>query len=302
MSDGKVLHIFDVAPFCHAGNVNKYARFERIVDIGSKWTTQITPAGGISLLFNQLYYVCNDDCVFCCDRNPVIKKDMYPGYKGDRSATRTMKIQKAVAEYILEKCGGLVVARSGYEADDLIYTIVKQQHDKYDSIYIYTTDSDLYFLVDDVVSVRASSSRAKNVDLYTYEKITGYKYNCMTMSKIIGGDTSDSVRKLPPELGQKLSDFFYSTENFFPHLGNKEFVLEWVKSLFPEAINQVQTIFPLDVPDVPTEMRPVDPRMVASFGDVMHNAKFRGMMTPGFDVEPYILEMQDKGYYEIKEE
>ena len=294
---GKTLHIFDVAPFCHAGSVNRYARFEQTIEVGSTWRTQVTPAGGVSLIFNQLYYVCNDDCVFCCDRNPTIKKDMQRSYKGNREHKRTIQIQKAVAEYVIDKCGGLVIARAGYEADDIIYSLIQEQHDNYDNIYVYTGDSDLFFLVDNVVSIRPSSTRAKSVDLYNYEDVTGLKYNCTTMSKIIKGDSSDGVPALPKDRQGALAEFFYASDKMFPRLGDKEFVMEWMQTLFPNELSQAEMIFPLDVEDLPKEMRSIDSTMVASFGNAMRNSKFAGMGSPTFDVMPYVKEMQDKGYY-----
>lgn len=295
----RVLHIFDVAPFCHAGAVNKKAHFENLIDTGPRWINQQTPAGGISLLFNSLYYVAADDCVFCCDRNPTIKKSMLSSYKHNRTHSDLITIEKGVAEYVLEKCGGMVLARAGYEADDIIYTIARQQYDNYDRIYIYTGDSDMYFLVNDKVSIRKHCSRGKNVDLYNYEQVLASKnvrYNTMTMSKILDGDSSDCIPGLGGYERQLLAQLFYQ-ELMLPHLGNKEFVMEWVKRVCPQAADQVDLVFPLEVEGLPTEMHGINPAMVCNFGEAMHNNKFYGKGQPGFEVEGYVEEMQSMGYY-----
>lgn len=295
----KVLHLFDVSPFIHAGRVNKHAKFEMLVDMGTTWRTQVTPAGGISLIFNTLYNVVGKgDCVFCCDRNPTIKKDMLPTYKNSRDHKREIEIEKGVAEYILQECGFTVLARAGYEADDIIYTLVKKLHNCYDEIYIYTGDSDLYFLVDEKVSIKPSSSKAKEVNFYNYEQVLekkGARYNTMTVQKIIKGDTSDCIPALSKPLQELVASLY--TEQFYPKLGDRDFVRAWVEYLAPEALPQVDLVFPLDVPDLPIDFGAPDKRAIVNFGAAMNNSKYRGRGTPDFDIKYHVTELQKRGYY-----
>lgn len=296
----KRLHIFDVSPFLHAGHVNKAAKLERTVDAGTTWITQVTPAGGISLVFNTLYNIpAKEDCVFCCDRNPTIKKEMLPSYKSNRDHSREMEIEKAVAEYILQECKCTVLARAGYEADDIIYSLVRKFHDAYDEIYVYTGDSDLYFLVDEVVSIKPSSSKAKEVNFYNYEKVLekkGARYNTMTVQKIIKGDTSDCIPALPKDLQNRLASILYM-EEMYPHLGSKEFVRQWTEYLVPEALPQVDLIFPLDVDDLPDDFSKPDRHLVMNFGAAINNRLYRGRGTVDFNIKPHIVELQNRGYY-----
>ena len=46
------LALLDVSGFVHAGAVNKYAYLEQLYESDSVWMTQVTPAGGLSLIFN----------------------------------------------------------------------------------------------------------------------------------------------------------------------------------------------------------------------------------------------------------
>lgn len=294
------LYIFDIMPFIHAGSVNKFARFEHTMPTGVSWQTLRIPCGGISLIFNELYAVAGKgDCVFCSDRNPTIKKDMLAGYKSNRDNDDEITISKGVAEYILQKCGGTVIARAGYEADDIIYTIVKRIHDEYDNIYIYTGDSDMYFLVDEKVSIRPSSSRAKAVDMYNYERVLqkkGAKYNSLSVQKILMGDTPDCIPALPKEIQYKLAEVLYNPA-FLPKLGDPAFVRQWVAYLAPEAVAQVDIVFPLEVEDVPLEFSDMQTKMIRCFGDLMHNKMFRGMSDTTFDISPYISELIERGLY-----
>ena len=97
------LYLFDTAPFIHAGRVNRHAKMELVRVEGTKYFTQTTPLGGVSLIFNTLYSVVGTgDIVFACDRNPTIKKDLIPGYKENRNHNDPdINIQKGAAEYLL---------------------------------------------------------------------------------------------------------------------------------------------------------------------------------------------------------
>lgn len=300
----KILHIFDVSPFIHAGHINKYSKLEQLVDMGTTWKTQVTPTGGTSFLFNTLYDVVGrGDCVFCCDRNPTIKKDMLPSYKSNRVHDRSKSVDKGAAEYILEKCGCTVLARAGYEADDIIYSLVKKFKSSYDHIYVYTGDSDLYFLVSDNVSIRPSSSVAKSVDMSNYERVAsknGIKYNCLTVYKILCGDNSDCIPALPKADQQLLMNLLYQ-DSLYAKLGDKDTVRNLVSYVYPNLLYQVDLVFPLDVDDLPDEFSTPDKKMIVNFGDAMNNKLFRGLAEINFDVRPYVAEMQARGLYIDKE-
>ena len=69
----------------------------------------------------------------------------------------------------------------------------------------------MYFLVDDRVTIKPSSSRAKEVTRYNYEQVLSkynIKYNMMTMTKIICGDTSDCIPGFLRKQGMLLLHYF----------------------------------------------------------------------------------------------
>ena len=141
----RVLRIFDVSPFVHAGAVNKHAMLlPELVDNGESFEERRIYAGGASLIWNILYYEFGKcDMVFCCDRWPSVKQGMYEYYKGSRDHKEGIHKAKEVTEYILNDCGFTVLAEDGYEADDFIYSLVREHKSHYDHIYIYTGDSDV---------------------------------------------------------------------------------------------------------------------------------------------------------------
>lgn len=299
-----ILHLFDLMPFVHAGHVNKRSFLSKLQFNGASWETLETPTGGVSLLFNQLYNVVgHGDVVVCSDRNPTIKKEMCPGYKGNREHRNDIQVDKASAEYILQKCQVPLFAQTGYEADDIIYTIIKSCYNNYDKIYVYTGDSDLYFLVDDKVSIKPSSSRAKEITRENYETAIykdGCIYNTCTFLKILYGDTSDCIPKLPSEVAQEMIRRC-GIPALVRDLGKYTVVKNLFDHIYPQYSYQVDTVFPLIVPETPTEFTQPDIDMIRNFGAAIKNKYFAGRMSPNFNVEPFVEDMCSKGIYLLKE-
>lgn len=204
----RVLNIFDLGSFVHAGAYNTHAYIDEEPIVGADgYRACHIPCGGIALVLKTIRE--NGDkatYVFAGDRNPTIKKGMYPDYKGQREHKRSIEIQKELTEFILKDCGFMVLAEEGYEADDIIYSLVKKYKGAYDHINVFTGDSDLYFLVDKNVSIKKSSSRAKDVDMSNYEQATKKRipYNLIPFSKIVNGDTSDNIPSLSRETKNKI--------------------------------------------------------------------------------------------------
>lgn len=295
------LHIFDMMAFVHAGHVNKYSYLSQTMHVGAGWQTLYIPTGGASLLFNKLYEVTGKgDVVVVTDRNPTIKKDMIPGYKSNRSYSHEISVDKAATEYILQQCGIQLFAREGYEADDIAYSLVKDLHDKYDHIYLYTGDSDWYFMVDNTVSIMPSSSTSKTVTLETFEDMTGYYYNTITLTKICEGDSSDCI----PGLGKEVSDMILeklNTPAIRRLLGNKDMVLNMFHQFFPAYEYQVHNVFPLYVKDLNHECSVPDKRMICNFGCAIKNKRFSGRMSPSFDITQHTARLCENGVYILKE-
>lgn len=297
---GDILHIFDMLPFIHAGSVNKYSRLEQLVDVGTTWKTQVTPTGGVSWLLKNIYSSASTgDVLVASDRTPTIKRDMLPTYKINRHHDPLISMQRDVAEYILQHCNVSVVARVGYEADDIIYSAVQKFHDKYNNIYVYTGDSDMAFLVDEKVEIRPTNSKGKHITRENYEKVAikgGVTYNCVTMSKILGGDTSDNIPGLPRDVWPKVAEMFYR-DQFYAKLGDKQFVREWMSLLFPDLVPQVDLVFPLDVDDLPDSLKEWNRQALINFGDAVGGDIFRGRASNDFDIDPHIEAIQAKGLF-----
>lgn len=300
------LALLDVSGFVHAGSVNKYAFLERLFECDSVWMSQITPAGGASLIFNVLASIAGKcDIILCCDRNPVIKKEMIPGYKGNRDHKHNIEVEKQLVEYIGQQCNMTVAYADGYEADDIIYTYHRALQDVYDKILIYTSDSDLYFLVDEKTEIMPTSSRAKHVTLDNYHTISvhgaNYRYNTITVAKILFGDQTDCLPPLPAGVLQLAIEETKKYASVHPeYMGDKQ-ILYNLYEKFPTVIEQVNRVYPLDVPDLSTSISEPDPVMICNWGAAIHNKYYSKRMSDDFDVEEETRKVQDLGLYIEKE-
>lgn len=139
------------------------------------------------------------------------------GYKGNRkSMDNKMKSAIDVSIDLLSKCGAAQYKCLGYEADDMIYSLVKRikEVDSSTPIDIITGDGDMLPLVDEQVSVFMKGTRTfafPNANEYRgyyqvapesweqYLKNTSaYKdylipYNSMLLFKLMKGDKADNI-------------------------------------------------------------------------------------------------------------
>ena len=253
-----VLRIFDVSNIIKRGYINKRAIINGgIVKTAKGYKSLFIPSGGISFLFRMIKQHNHDTLAFCCDRTPDFKRDIMSSYKsgGGNSFTEDVKqnidIQLKVVEEILKDCSYPVYAEEHYEADDLIYSLVKRYHDDFDHIYIHTTDSDVQFLVDDKVSIGLVGNAGKEVtrENYEYTVISNkvVPYNTRLTEKMFHGG-KDGIPALRKDLQVELQDYLYCNDFSKQNCGNKEFVLNIIKEFVPEAEQQALITFPLDAP------------------------------------------------------
>lgn len=277
----RILRILDVSSYMHAGAVNKFANFRGpVTKTDNGYEIAKVPAGGISLVFNEIHeHFGRCDYIFCCDRMPTIKQGMYTSYKISREHKKNIAIQKEIAETVLQKCGFTVLYDDGYEADDFIYSCVKAFKKEYDRVYIHTGDSDLYFLVDDKVSIAKSHSGAKEVNMQNYSvsctKGLEIQYNTCTLRKVLYGDSSDDIPAMAPNEIEYLTGALF-TPLLMPLHGDKEVMRSVIESVAQFALPQFDLVFPLDT-EVPDEILPGSWDMVCAFGAAMNNKHFRDM-------------------------
>lgn len=277
------LHLLDIGGHIWTGSVNKRAVIEGpVINDSTGYRTPIIQSGGLSFIFNKVYdYAYKDKMIFVGDRYASIKAGMRPTYKSNRNENRGIEIQKELCEIILKDCGFEVLAEEGYEADDILYTICENYKKEFDKIYVHTGDGDMYFLVDDNVDIVPVSSRDKYICKENYrntvDKKTITPYNSSTFNKVLFGCNSDKVEPLSREWQDKLLDAFYN-DFYFPLMGNKQFMREVIKAMFPDVLGQFDLIYPLDVKDLEVDFyKEADLNKVAAWGNIVGNRKFSRM-------------------------
>lgn len=141
----------------------------------------------------------------CLDSNSdkLVKKTNYPEYKANRQG-RLDEINKAEIIYVAEALGRLgatVYGRPGYEADDLVYTLVQDNPDT-DKV-IYTSDADLIMHVNPTTDVwirrapeyvRVKAPRYAHQVSFISSKRKEAIYNDMVLYKSSVGDSSDNIK------------------------------------------------------------------------------------------------------------
>lgn len=208
-----ILRIYDASNYIYAG----YYGYRRNVtinrgvrEINGIWSENSFPANGVVFLLKNVFE--NEDGntthMIVFDRSPTIKRKMYAdmtgdayGYKGNRdsepSKVAEIKFQKQLTEACCRKAGLCVQAVEGYEADDVIHTLVGMYKNDYEHIYIHTKDSDLAYLVDDNVSIAKVGEQGKiiNKENYSFTVKTGHNidYNTVHLNKLIKGDSADNI-------------------------------------------------------------------------------------------------------------
>ena len=139
--------------------------------------------------------------IFCFDR-PSFRKKISSTYKSNRPKNPGLLLQSIELEKGLRAMGFDVVALDGYEADDLIAALVKENYNEYSEIEIYATDRDLSALVDHKVTLVSTNKRVPTITLSNFSKkaIPGVDipYNTMYLFKIMFGDHSDCIPAILP--------------------------------------------------------------------------------------------------------
>lgn len=207
------LKILDISPIIYAGNSRKYKISRGLREVDGMIEANVINAGPIKYLIEFINRIRETDSVIIpvMDRTPEIKREHYAkvfgdpnGYKAGRPRVlkdgitkEQVEITKWYAEKMLEDCGFDVRYMDGYEADDVIYTIWKDNVEYFDKVEIYTGDTDLAFMVTPNTEILPTKSNGKHitVDNYTYTvKANRYtKYNSVAFYKLFENGLADAA-------------------------------------------------------------------------------------------------------------
>jgi len=150
------------------------------------------------------------------------RHDEYPEYKANRKKMDDdFKNQVPVTKDIVEKLGIPNLVMPGYEADDIIYTLVeKYSKDKNLIIDIYSSDKDLKQLLDDnVFCLDAMKWVRTDTKLFLQEFMFEPKYILDYLALV--GDASDNIKGINGIWPKKASDLikkYQTIDNIYAHI------------------------------------------------------------------------------------
>jgi len=139
-------------------------------------------------------------------KGPTFRHLEYKEYKAKRvKVPENFYEQVEIVKRFLNAFGVLILEKEGYEADDIIATIVEKFKDEDLEIIILTGDLDTLQLVNDKVSVYTFGKGIKDQIIYTPSKIK-QRYNLEPKElidfKALKGDPSDNIKGVP-KIGEK---------------------------------------------------------------------------------------------------
>ncbi len=140
-------------------------------------------------------------------KGPTKRHKIYPEYKAGRSETpEELVMQFPLIKDVLKAMNIRIFELEGYEADDILGTLSKQNDNKLE-IEILTGDKDYFQLIDNNISVilprtRGGTTENEFYDVKRIEKEYGIKPIDFVEIKGLQGDTSDNIPGVPG-IGEK---------------------------------------------------------------------------------------------------
>ena len=154
------------------------------------------------------------------------RKTIYPGYKQNRKVERTEEEQLRFTAFFncLKETTEILpyehLKFKGIEADDLITYLVLNLKDKYDNIWIVSSDRDLFQLLDHNVHIFNLFSR-KEITIDSLYENYGLEPAEYLFSRIIEGDKSDGINGIEgigPKRSQGLVKEYKTLDNLISSL------------------------------------------------------------------------------------
>ncbi len=165
----------------------------------------------------------SDYLIFALDaKGPSFRAEIDPNYKANRSpAPEELVKQLPIAIEWIDKMGYKSLSMSGYEADDMIASVVQEARQHGFLVRVVSHDKDLYQLIDDdrVVLVDAISKKVMN-ERHCEEKYGVHPRQFIDYQSLIG-DTADNVpgvKGIGKVTAQKLLNQFGTLDALYERL------------------------------------------------------------------------------------
>ncbi|WP_457596180.1 DNA polymerase I [Hydrogenimonas sp.] len=179
--------------------------------------------GFANLIHNLEREYPTDYLLFALDApGPSFRQAIDPNYKAQRpEAPPELKQQLPVAIEWIEKMGLSKLAKEGYEADDIIASMVKCAKARGIKVRIVSHDKDLYQLIDDGRVVLFDPIKKVEIDEEAAVAKYGIHPRQFTDYQALIGDSSDNVPGVPgigPKTAVKLLTQFSTLDGIYEHI------------------------------------------------------------------------------------
>ncbi len=166
----------------------------------------------------------SDYLIFAIDtKGPTFRNEIDPNYKSHRKPPpEELTMQLPIAIEWIDKMGYKTLGKEGFEADDIIATVVKYAKNKGYDVRVVSHDKDLYQLIDDGKVVVVDAVKRKTMD----EEACFEKYGVTPAQFIdyqsILGDSADNipgVKGIGKVGAEKLLKEFGDLDNIYKNIG-----------------------------------------------------------------------------------
>ena len=150
----------------------------------------------------------------------VYRKTLHPEYKANRKQPKNQTEQEHYDQFFdcLNKVANdlpfEVIKHRGVEGDDIIAYLALGLKDKYDNVWIISSDKDLYQLLSPNVKIFNMFSRTEIDEQYVFDNFDGINPLQFQIFRIISGDDGDNIKgiegigkKRGPEIAKNYKDF-----------------------------------------------------------------------------------------------
>ncbi|MEM2983340.1 MAG: 5'-3' exonuclease H3TH domain-containing protein, partial [Candidatus Bathyarchaeia archaeon] len=182
--------------------------------------------GFTSMLMSVIRNHSPEYMAICFDaKGPTFRHEMYDQYKANRpEMPEDLAPQIPYIKAIVDGFRIPVFEKEGYEADDLIGTIVRNLNREEIEVVIVSGDKDLFQLIDERVTA-LDTMKNRSLDSRGIEELYGVKPNQMTDIMALMGDSIDNIPGVPgigEKKAAKLIREFGSLENLLQNLEKVE--------------------------------------------------------------------------------
>jgi len=179
--------------------------------------------GFINFIFNLSREDNSDFLLFALDsEGPSFREKIDKNYKAQRPETPTdLLVQLPVAIKWIEEMGFKQLRKDGYEADDIIASIVRCAKKKGIKVRIVSHDKDLYQLIDDGKVVIYDPIKKEEIDEEKAKKKFGVEPKYINDFLSLTGDTADNipgVKGIGPKTAAKLINEFGTLEEIYKNI------------------------------------------------------------------------------------